>query len=232
MIGKEFMFKPVEFRPWQGRYSRIVGKTTALRIRHTSEKGVWPVIEWDYDEGRVISLAVEQGEVQKLVDAVMGAKQKMNGNFGGAFVINEFGQVIVPSSAGDGTRLLVGETDGVLLFDNPLTDEVIDMSQDEGLEPGDVWDKPYIGIQYNLTRGSSIYFWGGSESQYPSQQDKELISKLRAVRRTGPVRFLVNPYGIVLTKAPAGNFDPEREETWQPVYVGRINKNKWFAKEE
>jgi hypothetical protein len=231
MSGKELVFRPIEFRPWQGRYSRIVGKTTTFKIRNTSENGLWPVIEWEHQEGRVTCLAVNFGDVRQLADAVAEAKRKLYGNFTGSFVINEFGQVIVPSSAGDGTRLLVGETEGVMLFDNPLTNGILDLSDDEGLNNGDPWDKPYIGIQYNLTSGSNIYIWRKDKGEYLPRNYRDLVAKLRSVRRTGPVRFVVNPYGIVLTKAPVGDYNPD-EDLWQPVYVGRINRNSWFEKEE
>jgi hypothetical protein len=42
---------------------------------------------------------------------------------------------------------------------------------------------------------------------------------------------LVNPYGLVATKAPVGEFDFD-EDNWKPVYIGRIDYAKWFAKEE
>lgn len=231
MSGKELVFRPMEFRPWQGRYSRIVGKTTTFKIRTTSEFGLWPVVEWEHQEGRALCLAVDSGDVRQLADAVTQAKRKLYGNSTGSFVINEFGQVIVPSSAGDGTRLLVGEIDGVILFDNPLTGEILDMSDDNGFSCGDPWDKPYLGIQYNLARSSNIYIWRKDKGEYLPSNDRDLVAKLRSVRRTGPVRFVINPYGIVLTKAPVGEYNPD-EDLWQPVYVGRINRNSWFEKEE
>ena len=229
MSGQDFVFREVGFRPWLGRYKRISSKTT-FKVLYT-DRGWWPVIEWVTAEGIITCIAVGEQEVAGLVDVVNRAKKQMYGNYGGSFVINEFGQVIVPSSAGDGTRLLVGETEGTLLFDNPLAGGILDLSDDAGLNTGDHWDRPYIGMRYNLTRGSSIYFWKG-EGEYLPHVDDGLINKLRAVRRTGAVRFIVNPYGIVLVKAPQGEFRSAEEEDWQPIYVGRITPNRWFAKEE
>jgi hypothetical protein len=191
MTGKELVFRPIEFRPWLGRYSRIMGKTTVFKIRNTAEYGLWPVIEWEHTEGRILCHAVNSGDVRKLADAVIQAKKTMYGNSTGSFVINEFGQVIVPSSAGDGTRLLVGEINGVMLFDNPLTNGVLDMSDDAGLNCGDPWDKPYIGMHYNISNSSKIYFWRGIESEYLSTDNQDLVIKIRSLRRTGAVRFVV-----------------------------------------
>jgi hypothetical protein len=69
----------------------------------------------------------------------------------------------------------------------------------------------------------------GGTSEYPLAQDMELIRTLRAVRRTGPVRFIVNPYGVVLTKRPCDA--RQAEEQWEPVFIGRINLTRWFQKE-
>lgn len=148
--------------------------------------------------------------------------------------------MIVPSNAegdmGLGIRVIVGEIEGCILFENPFDDEVdIDISDFSRLECGDPWNRPYVGVPYNL-RGtdSEICFYkdvNSRNSESPPTQDDELIRKLRQVRRLGAVRFIVNPYGIVLTKRP-----PEgawvSEEKLVPVYVGRIDYNCWFEKEE
>tara|TARA_B100000315_G_C14487395_1_gene545837 strand:- start:838 stop:1221 length:384 start_codon:yes stop_codon:yes gene_type:complete len=125
-------------------------------------------------------------------------------------------------------RVIVGEINGSILFDNPFDDEDnIDISDSGGLNCGDPWKLPYVGIPHNLNRDNEIYFrqshQRGIDFKLPPEQDRELVNKLRNVRPTGPVRFIVNPYGIVLTKRP-----PE----WEPVYVGHINYNCWFGKEE
>ncbi len=90
-------------------------------------------------------------------------------------------------------------------------------------------------MRYNLTAGGEAEFtWGGlagPEWQNPPVQDRDLIRKLRKIRRHGAVRFIVNPYGLVLTKEPSGEFDFS-EDKWEPVYVGRIDYTKWFEKEE
>lgn len=86
-----------------------------------------------------------------------------------------------------------------------------------------------------MNRGSNIYYYRycseQNKSEYLPKQDDELIKKLRKVRRYGAVRFIVNQYGIVLTKIPEGEYRKDKDE-WIPVYVGRINYNLWFKKEE
>ncbi len=230
-MSSTFVFKPASVQNrWSGRYSRIVGDTTAFKINNTLDYGFWPVIYWDNSEGRITCTAKECEEVEKLVASVNKAKMSMTGPIGGSFCINEYGQVIVPSSAGNGYRLLVGEIEGVLLFIDDLGN-TIDLSDDYGLETGDDWDKPYIGMRYNLHQSSYIYFYDQEDgSTYPVSQDEELIEKIRKLRRYGPVRFIVNPYGLVLTKVPSGEYSRDHDD-WVAVYVGKINKNLWFRKE-
>jgi len=230
---KPFAFKVSITKPWQGRYSRPFGKTSTFKIKYTMEHGFWPVVEWDSSDGRSICPACDCNNIEELVKAINKAKIRMSGGEGGAFVINEFGQVIVPSIWGYGERLLVGEVEGVLLFEDPCGGDIIDLSDDTGLQTNDPWDKPYVGVQYNLHRDSNIYYYDSElgSSEYPPKQDRELIKKLRKIRRYGAVRFIVNQYGLVLTKIPEGEYR-EDDDKWVPVYVGRINHNLWFRKEE
>ena len=175
---------------------------------------------------------------RQLAAAVVEGKRHMGDAGGGSFVINEFGQVIVPSSKGDGNRVIVGEVSGGLLLENPLADTPperwIRLWNTDGLMPGDPWELPYVGAQYNLNGRSKIYCYrttdDGGSSEFPVSQDEQLIQAFRKIRRTGAVRFVVNPYGVVLTKRPAGSSWSENE-IWEPVYVGRINYKKWFNKE-
>jgi hypothetical protein len=165
--------------------------------------------------------------VRLLTETVNEANMHMTGTQGGSFCINEFGQVIVPSSDGCGRRLLVGECAGPLLFEGD--DEIIDLSDDCGLDIGDCWEKPYIGMKYQLHRDSFVYYWDEGIVE-PLCQDKDLICKMRRLRRHGPASFIVNPYGIVLMKNTEGEFN--FDENWTAVYVSRIDYNLWFAKEE
>ena len=117
-----------------------------------------------------------------------------------------------------------------------IAKEVLDLSEDSGLSGGDIWLRPYIGLSYNLHKsGQQIYYWfedhDGGHKQLPTAQDYDLIRSIRKVRRTGAIRFIVNPWGIVLTKVPPYQQEWLPEENFDAVYVGRINFNFWFEKE-
>lgn len=225
-------FKPAYSQTkWTGRYGRIAGNASVFKIIYLPEYGFWPVIQWENREGQITCPAQDCDNLDELVEAVNMAKKRMSGGVGGSFCINEFGQIIVPSGYGDGNRLLVGEVDGVIIFEDD-SGNVIDLSDDESLKTGDYWNKPYVGMQYNLSKGSKIYHYlkDSQRSDYLPVQDEDLVSRLRKVRRYGAVRFIVNPYGLVLTKVTEGEYS-RYEENWVSVYVGKINKKLWFRKE-
>lgn len=193
------------------------------------------MVYWCREDGDGKCWAADGEAIRKLTRAVLAGKRFLGGGDGGSFQINEFGQVLVPSPKGDGRCALVGEITGRMLLCNPFEDEgSIDLADASGLECGDPWPKPYVGIPHNLSGRSQIYFYrmyeGGGRSEYPTCQDRELIEALRSIRRSGAIRFIVNPYGLVIMKTPPqGRWMPE--EKWEPVFVGRINHRRWFKKE-
>ncbi len=213
--------------PWTGRYARIPGDTAVYHLTYRDGRW-WPVIYWDTDDGRMTCAAVDCPASQELGQAVARAKWALSRTEGGSFLINEYGNVIVPSTRGDGERMLAGTLTGNLLFENPLEDGLIDLNDNSGLQPGDPWKLPYVGMMYRFSSGGEIYFrhQQGDERQRinPIRQDSILVRALRQVRGTG-CRFIVNHAGIVLTKE-----ENEDAEYW-PLYVGRIDKRSWFQEE-
>lgn len=228
------VFKSIRATEWRGRYARIPGDNTVFHLKSINGR-MWPTILWSTVDGIGTCAACECGAAAELARAVEGAKRNLGGTGGGSFVINEFGQVLVPACDGTHRRLLAGELKGRLLFENPFDeDDPIDIGDSSYLHLGDPWRLPYVGSPFNLSQSSKIYFYHtdheGGQSVYPPQQDRFLVQALRSLRRTGAVRFIVNPFGVVLTKCPVQN-KRSPEDEWQPFYVGRINLNMWFKKE-
>jgi hypothetical protein len=221
-------FQPCRPKVWKGRYGRIPGDTSIFHIRLT--RGAWwPEVEWTIDDDTARCRMIDSGDVRPLVDAIVAGKRAQGVGPGGAFHINEFGQVLVPAYDRDGTSVrLVGECAGPLRFKNPFNDsDVFDITSNRGLRNGELWQRPYVGIPHNLSGASKIYFKRsgaeGTEALWPLDQDPDLIAALRAIRPWGPVRFIVTAGGLVATKV-------EVASGWEPRYVGRINPARWFEK--
>lgn len=234
-MAEDFGFVPSQPFDWKGRYGRIPGDQSVFHLRRDGGR-LWPVIEWHRHGEMGECTALDSPDARLMAQSIASAKRRLGGDGGGAFVINEFGQVIVPASDGKGRRLCVGKIIGTLLFHDPFKDHrVLDLSRTTGIKCGDEWCLPYVGCQYNLSARSEIYFYridgAGGKSEKPAAQDVNLIKALRKVRRTGAVRFIVNPFGLVLTRRPPVTGDWSLEERWDPVYVGRIDLRKWFKQE-
>ena len=215
---------------WSGRYARIPGEQTAFHIRRRDDAW-WPFAVWAAGEEIASCPMVDCGAAADLARAVNRGKRLLGTLVGGSFVINEFGQVLVPSSAGDGRVALVGEWQGSLEFTDTLHGGAFDLSPVKPPACGDRWELPYLGIPYHLSLRSEIYFWNqdshAGSKQLPPVQDSDLIDALRALRPSGAVRFVTCCGGLVLTKTPAAS----RWSPWEARYVGRLDYMRWFAKE-
>lgn len=217
-----FSFSERQPTRWLGRYRRIEGRESVFHVRWDDTVDIL----WRDSRDEAHCPAVMSGELKKLANCTNAVKRMHTGQPGGAFLINEFGQVISPVAAPPWHYFYVGDCTGVPAFRYPDGGRFT-LNDDDGLEIGDQWDPPYVGIAHNLSARNRIYFQKrhGRETEiiYLPQNDPQLIRALREVRPNGAVRFIVNPHGIVLTKVP-----PD----WRPVYVGRIDYDRWFPRDE
>ncbi len=228
----EVGFLPIRPRRWTGRYARIPGDTTVFHVRLLG-KGWSPCVEWVIGDETAVCPMASVDSARALAGAVNAAKQILGGSAGGAFLVNEHRQVLVPSPFGDGDVAWVGECAGRIAFHNSFAGGgLFDLAEDQGLTLGDAWNLPYLGIPHHLSGRSELYFW--NQRQYggwkvtPPVQDNSLVDALRTLRPQGPVRFVVNPAGLVLTRVQVGNWENPR---WEPRFVGRIDYRRWYAKE-
>jgi hypothetical protein len=228
-----FTFSPSTPRLWSGRYARIPGEKTAFHVR-LIDGAWWPQVDWAVEDEVGHCPMVESDAAERLAAAVGDAKRFLGGWLGGVFLINEYGQVLVPAAAGDHRVAIVGECEGPLEFEDVLQGAgTFDLSDARGLAFGDRWQLPYLGVPHNLSARGEIYFklqdeFGVTPLQAPAQDDG-LIDALRTLRPYGPVRFVVTYGGLVLTKVPAG---PRAAQRWEPRYVGRLDYDCWYPKED
>ena len=230
MNGSLCSFTPQSPTIWRGRYARIPGESTAFHVR-LRDHAWWPFAVWVAGAEIANCPMVASGPAAELARAVNRGKRLLGAPPGGSFVINEFGQVLVSSSAGDGRVAVVGEWQGALEFTDTLRGGAFDLAPAKPLVNGDRWEHPYLGVPYHLSFRSEIYFWNQDSrvatKQLPLVQDDDLIDALRALRPSGAVRFVACCGGLVLTKVPATS----RWTIWEARYVGRIDFDRWFAKE-
>lgn len=222
-----FRFRAITPRPWIGRYRRVPGDTTVFHVRWLDDRW-WPVVDWVRGDELGTCRMTSEGDASRLAEAVNLGKAAQRVAPGGAFLVDEYGRVLVPGGhATDHSVYVVGECSGSLQFENPFDPgTVFDLYDDTGLEIGDAWNRPYVGVQYQLSKYDELYFWeenqGGAQKLTPPAQDGALVEELRGIRPYGAVRFLLGPGGVVVTKVPP---------LWEPRYAGRLNLATWFAKE-
>lgn len=236
MSEEQFFFSKCEPAKWEGRYNRIPGHPTVIRIIHTrTQNDWWPTIRYVDSDDTVMCLAENVSNITELVEAVNNVKMTNKGRAGGSFIINEHGQALVQSYNKYENELytfLIGEVQGKLLFKNQSEDIIIDLSDDTGLKTGDTWNKPFVGMPYRLSEDDKIHYVKVGNKIYPKKQDDKLIQTIRSVRPEGLVKFIVNPYGIVLATKTAAELDPNIPAERQSLYIGRIDYDNWYEKGE
>jgi hypothetical protein len=228
------MSSPFQFTPlavpvtWAGRYSHPVGKESVFRARSNGSA----YVTWTpWNSGLALtSYFVDGAAVRQMVKTINGAKQLYGAPAGGSFQINEYGQVICPVSSNNNLleRYKVGDVTGVPTFLDPRKPgSSFELQLPPATLAGAAWDRPYVGMKFNLDVNDSIYFQeddgDGKRKIRLDKPDPNLVQRLWQVRGRGQaIRFIVNLHGMVLTKT---------EPNWQPVFVGTLNLAQWFTKQ-
>ena len=216
-----FQFLPKDPVIWRGHYERIPGDTTTF---HCDINGK-VFVRWDDLEtgDQLTSKGLEFGDVGELGEAVNEIKFQFNGKGGGSFLINEFGNVIVPTSDGH-VRYHVGDVEGHIYFKDPDSNRFFTLDSTSEHQRGDLWERPYVGNMYHQSPDGRIFrnleYDDVIEKQYLNG-DPNIAEDLVAVRGTNGYRFIVICHGVVLTKVEGRN-------DWEPRYVGKIDFQEWF----
>jgi hypothetical protein len=171
-----------------------------------------------------------------LVDMVNGVKGAAGFGRGGAFYINEYQQVLVPTGA-PATYYLAGEYHPKLKFQfetKTLTGEPVSAAG-APLKAGDRWEGPHPGIPYVLTAsGADIKY---SYEPRPNVETTVKLSKRRGVQIAKDVAAQIRPFkaagGRFYVNEHCAMFAPVasvQDQTWTYVYVGQIDLASWFPK--
>ena len=164
----------------------------------------------------------------QLVNVVNAVKVELNGNPGGAFYMNEFGDVLVPDGQG-GPCYYAGHYDRTLEFD--YNGGTLSAVAPKGLESGADWPGPHPGIPYVLIAGGQdiryVVRTGTRETTFLLSDDvgssnaRATASRIAAIRGTNGGRFYINERCELFT--PVADNGSVRF-----VYIGHLEDSAWF----
>jgi hypothetical protein len=229
---------------YRGLWPQVIGKLAKYSVRFVD--GAWKIsVMYEVGEG-LLALAVE-GAGNAAADQINAAKQRLQGQPGGTFYVNEYRHIIVPINAKGGVVYhYVGrlESDfkfvynGQQLSTKPITPD------GKPLQPGQAWLGPRPGIPYVLAAGGrDIYYETPAlTNDDPPQlmpmttrkvqlskvlKDNTLLGratgKIAAVKGSQGGRFYVNENCAIFT--PHNRGDGNGIEY---IYCGMLDLAAWF----
>jgi hypothetical protein len=162
-----------------------------------------------------------------LVDMVNAVKLDKSGAPGGAFYITEYRLVIVPDIraeywvAGKYHRDLVFDFDGI----------PVGPRAPEGLEPGDPWPGPRVGIPYALAAGGRDIYYELQEGNRIRRIRLSEISEQGALFLAERLAVIKGGAGGVVRINEAREFFAPAPDPANPLYLGSLEDDCWFPPE-
>lgn len=170
-----------------------------------------------------------------LVEMVNKIKNNVAGLPGGAFYINEYKQVIVPTTV-DNKYYLAGEYNIPLQFvfeNNLISGDAINLDGTP-ISPGDEWKGPHVGIPYVLTAGAKDVRY--EYEPRPQVKRRVQLSKFQSPEIVRDIcmmlhkhkgyeggRFYINEFLHIF--APINNVELNY------IYIGKLESiDNWFPK--
>ena len=214
--------KHEQMTAYRGNTSKAVGK----EARYTVKLDGKVQLTYGVSSDQRALLTIDGHD--ELVDLVNEAKRRGGAQQGGgSFFINEYRHVLVPTQSSG--ILFAGIYTRDLEFD--YGDSVISPVARSGIERGDVWPGPHVGIKYTLTAGAAdirceLETGGGvvqrvllSESA-PPERMVDLLKMCRAVKPQGGAIYINEARELF---APA-----EHGEVYERLYIGHLGTKPWF----
>ena len=165
----------------------------------------------------------------ELVEMVNKVKLELTGFPGGAFYINEYRDVLVPDT-NNGGSVYAGNYTRNLEFDYNGT--LITPRAPQGLDPGDPWPGPHVGIRYTLMAGGGDIRYelrsGRTIREHWLSDDvgprpaNELARRIARVKGNSGGRLYINEACEMF--APLGGAEGGVEYT----YLGPLADSAWF----
>ena len=159
-----------------------------------------------------------------LITMVNDCKEAGSGAGGGAFYINEFCDVLVPTAEGS---FFAGVYEELLEFD--FDGDIISAAAPPDLRPGDEWPGPHMGVRYTLMAGGrdiKCEIKGQRTTVEHRLSDTAgesaaagLARRLAAVKGTDGGRIYINERGNF--------FSPPRDGV-EHIFLGGLDEDPWF----
>ena len=222
-----------ELTVFEGNCPKIVSKDAKYSVRFWEGEYVVGIVYESADEELWYPVNEKHG---KLVEMVNRVKTEVTGHPGGSFYINEFKQVIVPTTVTDGKYYISGEYKIPLqfVFENKfLSGDAINLDG-TSLSPGDEWVCPHVGIPYILEAGAKDIRYEYEPrplvkkkvklSKYQSKETVQNICRMLVRHKGGSGgRFYINEFLHI--------FAPVDGEKFNYIYIGQLESiEDWFPK--
>jgi len=219
----------IDFLAYDGNCSANVSKEARYSIK--TENGNYVVgLVYSSKSGERWYPATDAHD--ELVDMVNQVKVAKKGLPGGAFYINEFNQVLVPTDtkkpyylAGEYTESLEFEFEG-----QSLSGDAKDLNGNH-LSPGDEWVGPHPGIPYRLAAGATDIYY--IVKPRPNVKQKVMLSEYQDGSTLRKMCQMIAPY-----KGSRGGrfYINEFRQIFSPIeggyiYIGKLEDlEDWFPK--
>lgn len=205
---------------YEGCQPKVSGRAGRYHVNLKDEiEAVYPI-----DQQIVEVLTTE--DHPRLLKMVNDIKIAVSGRAGGAFLINEHKQVLVPTQDG---WFITGPYESMLTFD--FYGEVISPEAPPDLEPGDPWPGPRVGMGFALTADTNDicckYISGNREvkdclSDHCGEDSARFLAeRLAEIKGSQGGRIYINEAREF--------FGPIGEASNPPyLYLGPLDEECWF----
>lgn len=223
-----------DFVEFEGNRPKNVSKDAKYAVRSGGQDYDDPVVQLHYVADNGEQWQPSTDEHPELVEMVNSVKREKTLTRNGSFYINEYSQVIVPTS-NSGQYYLAGEYEKPLEFEfegHKIDGRPTDLDGNP-LQPGDEWDGPHPGVPYVLkpnakdiyyefARRKNVFVKRHLSDDVGPEVAQEVASRIAEYKGYEGGRFYVNEFGTIFTP---------QEEGWniKYIYVGQLDELEgWF----
>lgn len=163
----------------------------------------------------------------ELIEMVNEVKREHAGVPGGAFYINEFFDVLVPTIEGE--CYFAGTYQRMLQFD--IEDgTIVSPKSPPGVQPGERWSGPHVGIRYTLKAGGRDIAYkrvsGRRETEYRLSDEHGADAAARLARRLAGNKG--DAGGRIYLNEAGEFFSPPSQIGGDHIYLGGLDEDLWF----